>query len=84
MRRKGGPASMAGMGLLKTLEMLQAGERANDLLYTRTTSASGRIGQRTSGTRGSGGMPGQLWRTWSSTGSYEQAIVRMSPANALR
>ena len=84
MRGHVGAASMAGMGLLKTLEMLKAGERANDLLYSRTTNASGRIGQRTSGTRGSAGMPGQLWRTWSSTGSYEQAIVRMSPANALR
>jgi len=84
MRLDRDAASMAGMGLLKTLEMLQVAEQAHDLLYGRTTGAVDRDGQRTSGTRGSGGRPGQLWRTWSSTGSYEQAIVRMSPANALR
>jgi len=72
------------MGLLKTLEMLMAGERANDLLYNRTTGAVDRPGQRTSGTRGSAGRPGQLWRTWSSAGSNEQAIVRTSPASAFR
>ena len=84
MRRRGERAEHRRMALLKTLEMLKAGERAIDLLYSRTTNASGRPGQRTSGTRGSAGMPGQLWRTWSSDGSNEHAIVRMSPANALR
>ena len=67
------------MALLKTLEMLQAGERAAELLYRATTR-----NQPTSGTRGSAAMPGQLWRTWSSDGSKEHAIVRMSPANAFR
>jgi hypothetical protein len=71
------------MALLRTLEMLKTGERINDLLYRRTTSVRARP-QPTSGTLGSGVMPGQSWRTWSSAGSYEHAIVRMSPASALR
>ena len=36
----------------ETLRAFKAGELANDLLYSRATNASGRIGQRTSGTRG--------------------------------
>ena len=38
----------------------------------------------TSGRRGSGVSPDQRDRTWSSVGSNEQAIVRRSPASALR
>ena len=71
------------MALLKTLEMLKTGERINDLLYRRTTGARRPV-QRTSGTLGSGSISPQPWRTWSSFGSKEQAIVRMSPASALR
>ncbi len=78
--RRGEPLRMA---LLRTLEMLKTGERINDLLYRRTTSVRARP-QPTSGTLGSGVMLGQLWRTWSSDGSNEQAIVRMSPASAFR
>ena len=38
----------------------------------------------TNGTRGSTGSSAQRERTWSSVGSNEQAIVRRSPASALR
>jgi hypothetical protein len=71
------------MALLRTLELLKAGEAANDLLFGRTT---GGIASRqpTRGTRGSGARLGHVWRTWSRAGSNEHAIVRMSPANALR
>jgi hypothetical protein len=41
-------------------------------------------GGPTRGTRGSGSCPDQRDRTWSSAGSNEQAIVRRSPASALR
>ena len=76
------------MALLKTLELLKAGERVNDFLERRTTER--RPGwrpyrlPRTSGTRGSAVMLDQLRRTWSSAGSYEQAMVLVSPARALR
>jgi len=39
---------------------------------------------RTSGTRRSRSMASHVWRTWSSAGSNEQAMVRTSPASALR
>ena len=39
---------------------------------------------RTSGTLGSGAMAAHASRTWSSAGSNEQAMVRTSPASALR
>jgi uncharacterized protein len=41
-------------------------------------------GGGTSGTRGSGAIAGQVPRTQSRSGSNEQAIVRRSPASALR
>ncbi len=41
-------------------------------------------GGPTRGRRGSGSCPDQRDRTWSSAGSNEQAIVRRSPASALR
>jgi hypothetical protein len=71
------------VALLRTLELLKAGEAANELLYGSTTGRSS-TRQPTRGTRGSGARLGQLWRTWSREGSNEHAIVRMSPANALR
>ena len=71
------------MALLRTLELLKAGEAANDLLYGRTTAGVASR-QPTRGRRGSGASLGHIWRTWSSAGSNAHAIVRMSPANAFR
>jgi hypothetical protein len=51
-------------------------------LVARAGRQSGAGG--TNGTRGSTGSSDQRDRTWSSVGSNEQAIVRRSPASALR
>ena len=54
-------------------------------LRRRLAARAGRQPERpTSGTRGSTASPDQAARTWSSVGSNEQAIVRRSPASALR
>jgi hypothetical protein len=60
-----------------------------DRLRRRMASAGSGAGQLsdrggTSGTRGSIGMSAQVARTQSRSGSNEQAIVRRSPARALR
>ncbi len=54
-------------------------------LRRRLVARAGRQGAGgTSGTRGSTVSPDQRERMWSSAGSNEQAIVRRSPASALR
>jgi uncharacterized protein len=60
-----------------------------DRLRRRMAAAGAGSGQLTggggtSGTRGSGSMPAHVARTQSRSGSNEQAIVRRSPARALR
>jgi hypothetical protein len=60
-----------------------------DRLRRRMATAAASPGQvsdrgGTSGTRGSGAMSAQVARTQSRSGSNEQAIVRRSPARALR
>jgi tetratricopeptide (TPR) repeat protein len=60
-----------------------------DRLRRRMAAAGGGSSQSTggggtNGTRGSGSMPGHVARTQSRSGSNEQAIVRRSPARALR
>jgi len=47
-------------------------------------AATSGAGDPTSGSRGSGSIDSQVARTQSSSGSKEQAIVRRSPASALR
>ena len=56
---------------------------AGALPAARAPQAVG-AGGGTSGIRGSSSMPGQVARTQSRSGSNEQAIVRRSPARALR
>jgi hypothetical protein len=61
-------------------DLVRRGQR----LRARLIAARGGDQRATSGTRGSGAMAGHASRTWSSAGSNEQAIVRRSPASALR
>jgi hypothetical protein len=58
--------------------------RARRLRRRLVARADRQPGGGTSGTRGSGVSVDQRDRTWSSVGSNEQAIVRRSPASALR
>jgi hypothetical protein len=55
-----------------------------DRLARRIQAPTGSAAGGTSGTRGSAGSEAQASRTQSRSGSNEQAIVRRSPANALR
>lgn len=53
-------------------------------LRARLAAASTAAAQSANGTRESTGVDDQASRTWSRSGSNEQAIVRRSPASALR
>jgi hypothetical protein len=79
----GGGATLRGMGLLRTLAMLEEADRSYERRYGPGAGSRPRI-YFTSGTRGSGSIAGHSARTRSSAGSNEQAMVRMSPASALR
>lgn len=67
-------------GLADTVEAPPAGSQAQAGVIAAGASWTG----GTSGTRGSTAIPSQVARTQSRSGSNEQAIVRRSPARALR
>lgn len=64
-------------------DLARRGARLRSRLARRPVAQPPAVGG-TSGTRGSGDSPSQRSLTASRSGSYEQAIVRRSPASALR
>jgi uncharacterized protein YprB with RNaseH-like and TPR domain len=82
-RRLGRPEPSLEAQLLRRVARL----RSRGAVAARSGRAPGPDVQRsggTIGTRGSGASPAHRSRTWSNDGSNEQAIVRRSPARALR
>jgi hypothetical protein len=71
------------MGLLRTLAILEEADRIYERRYGPGAGSRPRI-YFTSGTRGSGSIDAQSARTRSRAGSKEHAMVRVSPASALR
>src|SRR5207249_7540942 len=72
-----GDRFVVGQRQRRDLDTVELGHRAG-------LSSDVRADGRTSGTRGSGSMSAHAVRVQSRSGSYEQAIVRRSPARALR
>lgn len=84
MIRHGLAARLRGMGLLRVLDMLLEADRIYERRYGwAATGLHARI-HYTSGTRGSGLIDSHSARTRSRAGSKLHAMVRMSPASALR
>jgi hypothetical protein len=75
--------TVPGMGLLRTLAMLEEVDRIYERRYGPGAGSRPRI-YLTSGARGSGTIDAQSARTRSRAGSKEHAMVRVSPASALR
>lgn len=78
-----GRPTLPGMGLLRTLAMLEEADRIYERRYGPGAGSRPRI-YNTSGMRGSGSIDAHSARTRSSAGSKEHAMVRTSPASALR
>lgn len=84
MMRDGTAPTLRGMGLLRVLAMLHEADRIYQRRYgSAATGPQARI-HYTSGTRGSGLIDSHSARTRSRAGSKLHAMVRMSPASALR
>jgi hypothetical protein len=78
-----GSPTLPCMGLLRTLAILEEADRIYERRYGPGAGSRPRI-YFTSGTRGSGSIDAQSARTRSRAGSKEHAMVRVSPASALR
>ena len=84
MLREAAAATLRGMSLLRTLNMLNEADRIYERRYGPAATGPRATIYITSGTRGSGLIDAHSARTRSRAGSNEHAMVRMSPASALR
>jgi hypothetical protein len=84
MKRRQAEPTLRRMSLLRVRNMLQEADRIYERRYGPAATGPRATIYMTSGTRGSGLMDSHSARTRSRAGSNEHAMVRMSPASALR